>query len=479
MERLFSPCTRLHDILVSQGRLEEFRGRHELLRELNLNVSTVELLSVGRAFTYTNLYAMLAHRTTVVWLTPHAYIALDYTRASLRSNFLRDGHDYRFYFNVDRMNIFAVARSLEHFVDICDVILRLLAASVVHSVIIQKETSLDDVFINAPTLAYLMEQCQSLKVLSLTDLELDENHCHVLGAYSRPDLEINLDRCRLTSAGTSALAEVLGRNQGPTKLELYEIDNLVLADGLRGNSRLKSLRPHRSNDRDTGYQALLAIAAALKENKGLVDLDLGALHSGLFRVTDESWDAVCASLKTHPTIQVLSFHTIQPREAPPSPALLKSRIQALLDMVKANMTIHTIRPPNRYYSEHELYRKSVVIYLETNQFRPRVHAIQKTRPIAYRTKVLGRALLAVRTDANSCWMLLSGNAEVAFPSTTAAANLATPATATATSNAAAPVVAAATVPVTATRAASTTNASAAAAANVAPPTTCQKRKARS
>jgi hypothetical protein len=65
---------------------------------------------------------------------------------------------------------------------------------------------------------------------------------------------------------------------------------------------------------------------------------------------------------------------------------------------------------------------------------------KKTRPIAYRTKVLGRALLAVRTDANSFWMLLSGNAEVAFPSTTAtiaaAANLPTdePATATAASS---------------------------------------------
>jgi hypothetical protein len=85
--------------------------------------------------------------------------------------------------------------------------------------------------------------------------------------------------------------------------------------------------------------------------------------------------------------------------------------------------------------------------------------------------VLGRALLAGRTAANSFWMLLSGNAEVAFSSTTAsttvAANLATPATAAATSNAAAPVVATAAVPFTATRAASTNGAFA--AATVAPP----------
>jgi hypothetical protein len=82
------------------------------------------------------------------------------------------------------------------------------------------------------------------------------------------------------------------------------------------------------------------------------------------------------------------------------------------------------------HSRHELYRESVVPYLETNRFRPRVLAIQKTRPITYRAKVLGRALVAVRTDPNRFWMLLSGNTEVAFPSTTAtiaaAANLPTP-----------------------------------------------------
>jgi hypothetical protein len=47
--------------------------------------------------------------------------------------------------------------------------------------------------------------------------------------------------------------------------------------------------------------------------------------------------------------------------------------------------------------------------------------------------VLGRALLAARSDANSFWMLLSGNPEVALSSTrtattTPAANLPTPAT---------------------------------------------------
>jgi hypothetical protein len=158
--------------------------------------------------------------------------------------------------------------------------------------------------------------------------------------------------------------------------------------------------------------------------------------------------------------------------------VLKSRIQALADMLKVNMSIHTIYLSDRYI-EHELFRGSVIPYLETNRLRPRVRAIQKTRPITYRAKVLGRALLAARTEANSFWMLLSGNPEVAFASTTAsttaASNLPTHATAAATSNPAA-VAATAAVTVTATRAASRTGASA--AANVATPTARGKRKAR-
>jgi hypothetical protein len=116
-------------------------------------------------------------------------------------------------------------------------------------------------------------------------------------------------------------------------------------------------------------------------------------------------------------------------------------------MMKVNMSIHSIRLNDRY-NDHEVFRESVIPYLETNQFRLRVRAIQKTRPIAYRAKVLGRALLAVQIDPNSFWMLLSGNAEVACPSTTATTTLAAslPTTAVAASLHAVPVVVHCSVP---------------------------------
>jgi hypothetical protein len=252
-----------------------------------------------------------------------------------------------------------------------------------------------------------MEQCQSLKALTLDNIVLDEDTIRVLGDYSKPGLEIKLDCCRITGAAATALAQVLGRNQGPTKLDCCTTDNVALADGLRGNRRLKSFKPCLS----TSHQELLAIADALKENTGLTHLDI---RYG-FRVNDETWDAVCDSLKTHPTLKVLILPSIQTFGE-------VSRIQALVGMLETNKSIHTIDLHPRHYSKHELFRRSAVPYLETNKVRSRVRAIQKTRSIAYRAKVLGRALLAARTDVNRFWMLLSGNADVAFPSSSSSSS---------------------------------------------------------
>jgi hypothetical protein len=62
--------------LFSKGRLEDIGFHHpELLQGLNLNVSTEELLSAERAFTYADLYAMLESGYTVARLTPHMQLS--------------------------------------------------------------------------------------------------------------------------------------------------------------------------------------------------------------------------------------------------------------------------------------------------------------------------------------------------------------------------------------------------------------------
>jgi hypothetical protein len=492
MERLFSPCTRYR-------RLGEFEG-DEFLQALNLDVSTEEFLSAERALTYADLYAMLGNGETVAWLTPHAAVA----RADgTVEHFWRElGGSCRFYFSADGEGIVALALSRQHLLEIYDVVLRLLASSVVHSVIIRHDYQRSgDISINATCLAYLMEKCQSLRTLTLKLLSLDENHCRVLGTHSRPNLEIVLSSCKLTSTGTNALVEVLRRNQGPTGLHCCSVDYYILADGLRGNSRLKSLvrqslgRPHSNRPGDDSRE-ILALASALRENIGLVELNLCNVSG----VSDEMWDAIFGSLKTHPTLQVLHlWSSLTLGVAPLPPTVLKSRIQALVDMLKVNMTIHTLHLLERYYTDHTLYRETAIPHLETNRLRPHVRAIQKTRPSAYRIKVLGRALVAFRTDSNAFWMLLSGNAEVAFPSraTTiaAAANLPTPGTTAATSSVVAvaasaisaltttttgsvPTATAATARSTATPCSASTS-DPAGAATVATSSTDKKRKARS
>jgi hypothetical protein len=60
---------------------------------------------------------------------------------------------------------------------------------------------------------------------------MDEDHFRVLGAYSRPGLEVELKHCLITGATAAVLAEVLGSNQGPTKLDDCYIENSVLANG--------------------------------------------------------------------------------------------------------------------------------------------------------------------------------------------------------------------------------------------------------
>jgi hypothetical protein len=69
MEHLFSPCTRLRGVLMSQ----RYRGP-EGLQELNLDVSTEEFLSAERGFTYADLYAMIGNESTLAWLTPRAAV---------------------------------------------------------------------------------------------------------------------------------------------------------------------------------------------------------------------------------------------------------------------------------------------------------------------------------------------------------------------------------------------------------------------
>jgi hypothetical protein len=208
MEHLFSLCTRLHDLLENQGDLEEFEEDFVIDKELNLDVSTQELVSAERGFTYADLYAMIGNENTIAWLTPSASLTRRGAKVEDYSEWLEEPGACKCGFTADDgKHISAVACSSEALSEICDVVLRLLTASDVHRVELTGSDECECSPFDAPSLAYLMEQCQSLKALRLAwEISLDEDHCRVLGGYSRPGLEIEIIHCRITSAGASALA---------------------------------------------------------------------------------------------------------------------------------------------------------------------------------------------------------------------------------------------------------------------------------
>jgi hypothetical protein len=100
-----------------------------------------------------------------------------------------------------------------------------------------------------------------------------------------------------------------------------------------GNRRKHKAAP--SDSPEVANRQVHAIAAALKENEGLVELNLSYCFS-----SDETWNATCDSLKTHPTLEVLDLSSAI--IAGMTSAVIAYRIQSLLDMMKVNMSIHTI-----------------------------------------------------------------------------------------------------------------------------------------
>jgi hypothetical protein len=127
MEHLFSPCTRLHDILESRGGLGPRR-----IQEQILDVSTEELLSAERAFTFADLYFMLGDQNTVAWLSSHAAIMrADGTADRCCHHVIPDVNPegYSSRFDIDGKIIVVVTRSSEAFSEIVDVVCRLLVAN--------------------------------------------------------------------------------------------------------------------------------------------------------------------------------------------------------------------------------------------------------------------------------------------------------------------------------------------------------------
>jgi hypothetical protein len=94
-----------------------------------MDVSTEELLSAERAFTYADLCTMLENEDTIAWLTPQAFVVRSDGRATSLHSSLRSNY-YTFQLNVDSQKLTAMALSPDALLAIVDVVSRLLMADV-------------------------------------------------------------------------------------------------------------------------------------------------------------------------------------------------------------------------------------------------------------------------------------------------------------------------------------------------------------
>jgi hypothetical protein len=300
----------------------------------------------------------------------------------------------------------------------CDFAVRLLATSDMRDVRISG--NFDDtapVSISGPILSHFFHESQdNLRKVILRNMILNEAQIGALAtAEFQPNMKVVLDGCRVESNDCLAgFVECLQRDRGPTQLLSCIIDYHA---ALEGNSRITRLRLPGDiarlavDDAEKGV-----IFRSLAGNRGLVNLDVVA-HS----ISDENWTILCQSLKGHPTLTSLDLRYTHPRTQDGARIEMSTeqksfRTRVLAAMAQENRVLLTIALTDNERDE-QIYEQSILPYLETNFYRPRVLGIKKA-DIQIRRPLLGRALQtkSVRNKSNLLWMFLSGNQDVVLPS---------------------------------------------------------------
>ena len=189
---------------------------------------------------------------------------------------------------------------------VCDLLLQsLIGCKIIETVILEygRDSPDHSAFpLSGPALSRFLTQRSDIPDIKLVSFELDEEHCRASVATEnvKEDVNITLKHCHLTEAGERLLFDGIRRNLGPTSLQSCCFNTQLLADALRGNTRIKRFRcqcDHRLTDENVSFtdDNFLFLLRALAENLGIEKLVLKCIN-----ITDESWDAMCQSLANHP-----------------------------------------------------------------------------------------------------------------------------------------------------------------------------------
>jgi hypothetical protein len=183
------------------------------------------------------------------------------------------------------------------------------------------------------------------------------------------------------------------------------MDSSILS-ALSGNNSVKKLVID-TNASKFGEEEILALRQALPGNMGIKHLTIRDSE-----MRDETCSLLIRSLSTHRRITFLSVPSYFWDFGPSLPLSAEAKsalMNAIIQMLHFNTVVESIQLFHAF-DEEEVYRNSIVPRLEMNRNRFQVqHRAMKRADPSIRPQVLGRALHAVRCNANLVFLFLSEN----------------------------------------------------------------------
>jgi hypothetical protein len=375
MDAFFARSPRFRDRFLDTYHNPNDASQLDNLVEVELTGGTTGEILLHRGFTWEDFYSVANGK--FVWMNPNVYIDLspNCTRHFYRSFlavFVRPELEDEGDRGLFRIGVYA--SSIASATIACDILLQLLTTSEIRRITL----TTDDVYNDFPVsrLAFshfLIHSSHSLKVLELNSLRMDACHCHAIDASTRTDLQIDLDHsCGISELGESVLLESIRQNRGPTRLDRVNLDARRLANALRGNNIFSpwSTASDGSTERQEYYHSFFQ---ALAENEGLVKLVIS--HS--IPISDEHWDVLWQSISRHPRLENLSMSLLA-GDKPLTDAQKTRRTHAILDALRVNTVLHTIRLC-RQECDLEMLDNMIRPRLLVYRYRLRVAAISKER----------------------------------------------------------------------------------------------------
>jgi hypothetical protein len=253
---------------------------------------------------------------------------------------------------------------------------------------------------------------RKLDFLKLCDVHLSsEVSCRAVATAEVRCLTF-ADECELDDEGAT-LVESVRQGRGPKQFcfDYLPIDPeifLTFMNALRGNEHLERLHLILSNDEETR-----ALAAALRENKGLVHLTVCFVS-----LDDSDRTELLEAISSHPSLLSLDF------KMDCTDIDLKKRrefAKAVADMLSVNDRVEVMSFHNDTFDKKD-WDVFVVPRLECNKYRKLFPSIQKIGEASTRAAVLARALAKFSREPllifmftskpHLVWMLLSQNHDI-------------------------------------------------------------------